>query len=54
MPEEPVDYCIAHNTIQDRRAQTYVPCLPGGNPHDYVPFYFAPCSPMLYAAHKEM
>ena len=53
MAEEPVDYCdIAHNTIQDRRAQTYVPCSPGGNLHDYVPFYFAPRSPMLYAIHR--
>jgi len=42
-------YNIAHATIQDRRAQTPVPCGPGGNLHDYVPFYFAPRSPMLYA-----
>jgi hypothetical protein len=48
-----VDYCnIAHSTIQDRRSQTPVPCGPGGNLHDYIPFYFAPRSPMLYAIHK--
>jgi hypothetical protein len=50
MAKDPVSYCnIAHSTIQDRRAQTPVPCGPGGDLHDYVPFYFAPRSPMLYA-----
>lgn len=39
---------MAHLTIQDRRAHTPVPCEPGGILHDYVPFYFAPRSPMLY------
>jgi len=39
---------IAHQTIQDRRAHTPVPCGPGGWLHDYVPFYFGPRSPMLY------
>lgn len=38
---------MAHQSIQDRRAQTPVP-LAGGVLHDYVPFYFAPRSPMLY------
>jgi hypothetical protein len=47
---EPIEYCnIAHNTVQDRREHTNVPLEPGGNLHDYVPFYFAPRSPMLYA-----
>ena len=46
----PVD--IAYPGIQDRRATTQVPCGPGGVLHDYVPFYFAPRSPMLYAIHK--
>jgi hypothetical protein len=50
---EAIDYCnIAHGNIQDRRAQTEVPCGPGGCLHDYVPFYFAARSPMLYAIHK--
>jgi hypothetical protein len=40
---------IAHQTIQDRRAHTPVPCGPRGVLHDYVPFYFAPRSPMLYS-----
>ncbi|MBD2563862.1 MULTISPECIES: type II toxin-antitoxin system toxin DNA ADP-ribosyl transferase DarT [Nostoc] len=44
---------IAHENIQDRRARTEVPCGAGGYLHDYVPFYFAPRSPMLYAIHKQ-
>lgn len=43
---------IAHGHIQDRRALTRIPCAAGGFLHDYVPFYFAPRSPMLYAIHK--
>lgn len=43
---------IAHQTIQDRRANTVIPLWPGGVLHDYVPFYFAPRSPMLYAIQK--
>ncbi len=39
---------IAYDTIQDRRATTRVPCSVGGVLHDYVPFYFAFRSPMLY------
>ncbi len=39
---------IAHQNIQDRRQSTPVPCGPGGVVHNYVPFYFAPRSPMLY------
>jgi len=43
--------CIAHQHIKDRRAQKQVPCAPGGMVADYVPFYFAPRSPMLYSIH---
>lgn len=39
---------IAYDTVQDRRARTRVPCAPCGTLHNYVPFYFAPRSPMLY------
>lgn len=39
---------IAYDSIQDRRSRTIVPCGPRGTLHDYVPFYFAPRSPMLY------
>lgn len=37
---------IAYEHIQERRAR--IPVLTGGNLHDYVPFHFAPRSPMLY------
>jgi hypothetical protein len=43
---------IAHSTIQDQRATTRIPCGPGGMLHDYVPFYFAPRSPMLYTINR--
>lgn len=43
---------IAYENIQDRRATTYVPCGRGGVLHDYVPFYFAPRSPMLYTINR--
>lgn len=39
---------IAYTNIQDKRSQTRVPVAPFGTLHDYVPFYFAPRSPMLY------
>jgi len=40
---------IAHQHIKDRRAKRVVPTCEGGTLADYVPFYFAPRSPMLYA-----
>ncbi|NPV00880.1 MAG: DUF4433 domain-containing protein [Brevinematales bacterium] len=43
---------IAYEGIQDRRSHTMVPFSPYGNLHQYVPFYFCPRSPMLYAIHK--
>ncbi|MBW4666302.1 MAG: DUF4433 domain-containing protein [Cyanomargarita calcarea GSE-NOS-MK-12-04C] len=43
---------IAHANIQDRRALIGVPCGAGGCLHDYIPFYFAPRSPMLYTIHR--
>lgn len=42
---------IAHAHPKERRARTPVPVGPGGSLSDYVPFYFAPRSPMLYAIH---
>jgi len=43
---------IAYENIQDRRARIRVPCGAGGVLHDYVPFYFAPRSPMLYTINQ--
>lgn len=43
---------ISYGNIQDRRATKTVPCAANGVLHDYVPFYFAPRSPMLYTIHK--
>lgn len=39
----------ANEGVQDRRSRKVVPCKPGGNLHDYVPFYFCFRSPMLGA-----
>jgi len=45
-----IDYQnIAHAGAQGARAVRTVPEPPGGVVHDFVPFYFAPRSPMLYA-----
>lgn len=43
---------IAHEHIKEHRRSRNVDLAPGGNLCDYVPFYFAPRSPMLYAIHK--
>lgn len=40
---------IAYEGIQERISEVVVPINPSGTLHDYVPFYFAPRSPMLYA-----
>ncbi len=39
---------IGHQHIKARRMVRQVPLPPGGTLGDYVPFYFAPRSPMLY------
>lgn len=45
-----IDYQnIAHQGAQGARAGRIVPNPPGGVVHDFVPFYFAPRSPMLSA-----
>jgi ssDNA thymidine ADP-ribosyltransferase, DarT len=43
---------IGHQHIKDRRLNRAVPLPPGGAVGDYVPFYFGPRSPMLFAIHK--
>lgn len=40
---------ISHYDVQRRRQTKRVRCGPGGVLHDYVPFYFAPRSPMMFA-----
>lgn len=48
-----IDYQnIAHRGAQGARALRALPDPPGGTVHDYVPFYFAPRSPMLSAIHN--
>lgn len=43
---------IAYVNFKEKRRVKPVPVPPGGVIADYVPLYFAPCSPMLYAIHK--
>jgi len=43
---------IAYQDIQERRSKIIVSCGPGGTLHDYVPFQFAPRSPMLYTINR--
>jgi hypothetical protein len=43
-----LDYEAGDQVIKDRRRDRAVPCGFGGVVADYVPFYFAPRSPMLY------
>lgn len=42
---------VGNPNIKGRRTRRTVPLAPGGMVADYVPFYFAPRSPMLYAIH---
>lgn len=43
---------IAHQAIKDRRARRQVPVCKHGTLADYVPFLYAPRSPMLYSIYK--
>ena len=43
---------VGNQDIKEWRRQRRVPIPPGGVVADYVPFYFAARSPMLYAIHR--
>jgi hypothetical protein len=43
---------IGHQHIKQRRLNRPVPLPPGGTVGEYVPFYFAPRSPMLYVINR--
>lgn len=43
---------VSHQNLQEKRRNKPVGCYPGGILHDYVPFYFAPRSPMMYVISK--
>ena len=43
---------VSHQNIQERRRDKQIGCHPGGILHDYVPFYFATQSPMMYVISK--
>ena len=44
---------VGNQEIKEQRRRRTVPVPPGGSVGDYVPFYFAPRSPMLYAIHRK-
>ena len=48
---DPQYFNIGHKNLIDKRGNRSVPVQPGGVLNDYVPFYFAPRSPMLYSIH---
>lgn len=43
---------VGNLEIKGHRRRREVPLEPGGRVGDYVPFYFAPRSPMMYVIHK--
>lgn len=42
---------VGNRDVKQRRRSRQVPVTPFGVTADYVPFYFAPLSPMMYAIH---
>lgn len=53
MQKKKIEYGnIAYQGAQGKRAAKMVARPPGGVIHDYVPFYFAPRSPMLFTINK--
>jgi len=46
--QDPDFVSIGRPDLIERRRSRKVPIPPGGTLDDYIPFYFTPCSPMLY------
>ncbi len=44
---------VSHQNIQEKRRNKQIGCHPGGILHDYVPFYFATRSPMMYVISRD-
>ena len=44
---------VGQETVKERRRHRRVPIQPGGVVADYVPFYFAARSPMLFVIHQD-
>ena len=42
---------VGNTGIKDRRTRRVVTIPPGGTVADYVPFYYAPRSPMMFSIH---
>ena len=51
MPEDGFKTEVGEPSIKERRRERAVPCGPRGVVADYVPFYFAARSPMLFSIH---
>ncbi|WP_047864810.1 type II toxin-antitoxin system toxin DNA ADP-ribosyl transferase DarT [Rubrobacter aplysinae] len=52
LPEGKREVDLSHLDLQDKRRRKHTGCGPGGTLHDFVPFYFAPRSPMMYRHSK--
>lgn len=52
LPANSQEVDISHYDIQERRSAKQVRCGAGGVLHDYIPFYFAARSPMMYVLSK--
>jgi hypothetical protein len=48
LTQDPHFVSIGKPDLIERRRSRRVPVPPGGTLDDYIPFYFTPCSPMLY------
>lgn len=53
LPPDTQKIDVSHYDIQDKRRRKRVPCGSGGVLHDYVPFYFAARSPMMYVISRD-